>query len=167
MKKRIIAIMAILTIAATMLAGCGDKQTVISDHLSGLYWGESQVGVESALGSNLVDPNLFTDNGSTIGVFDAEKLGFPTRANTEIYATYTVTDDKLTTICVSYSGSEEDLNAISASVLTFLDDEYGNPKKKDAYEENFIYEWSTKKAYIKMESYDIMGVIITYKAPQK
>ena len=79
--------MAILTIAATMLAGCGKKETIISDHLSGLYWGESQVGVESALGSNLVDPNLFTDNGSTIGVFDAEKLGFPTRANTEIYAT--------------------------------------------------------------------------------
>ena len=41
MKKRIIAIMAVLTIAATMLAGCGKKETVISDHLSGLYWGES------------------------------------------------------------------------------------------------------------------------------
>lgn len=167
MKKRIIAILAMLTIAAGVLAGCG-KDSVISDHFSGVYWGESQVGVEAAFGDKLVDPALYTDENSTIGSIDAEKLGFPTRTNTDLYATYTVTNDALTTICVTYSSeNEDDIKAITASLLTFLDDEYGNPKKKDAYAESFVYEWSTNKAFVKMESYGTQGLIVTYKAPQK
>jgi hypothetical protein len=167
MKKRIIALMAMLTIVAGVLVGCG-KDPVISDHFPGVYWGESKVGVESAFGDKVTDTELYTDETSTIGVIDAAKLGFPTRDNVELYATYTVTNDALTTICVTYSSeNEDDIKAITASLLTFLDDEYGNPKKKDAYSENFVYEWSTNKAYVKLESYGDLGLILTYKAPQK